>query len=337
MDAQLAEDVPAGPAATRSRAPAGVALGDDKVARIKQHVRGYAGADDRKAWSVLALTASAQAAVVALYLAGWTLPAVVLGALVIVRTFIVYHDAIHRSFFRSARWNDRLAMVLQLWTITPVKMWRANHLAHHGRFGDLGFRDIADTIFFTREQFDALPRWQRLALRVARTPLVFFPLLPLAQWLGEYPFRRGNPWVWAGLAMHALFIWQVSAWHALAIYLGMLTGLVLFHLQHGIERGYRAPTESWRFEHAAILGSTWVPVPRPLSWFTLGIEFHHIHHLHPGVPCYALARCHRAAPAGLWDEVTKGTWRNCLAAMGNVMWDTERGELAGWRRTAKES
>ena len=307
-------------------------LTEDKIARIKQHVRGHAGADDRRAWAVLASTALAQAALVALYVAGWTVPATLLGSLLIVRVFIVYHDAIHRSFFRRARWNDRLATVLQLWTLTPVKHWRGNHLAHHGRFGDLGFRDIADTIFFTREQFEAMPRLQRAFLRVARTPVVFFPLLPLAQWLVEYPLLRGNPWIWAGAALHLLFILKVSAWHALALYLGMLIGLVLFHLQHGIGRGYRAPSASWRFEHAALLGSTWVRIPRPLRWFTLGIEFHHIHHLHPGVPCYALARCHASAPAGLWDEVTVGTWRNSFAALGQVMWDTERGALSGWRR-----
>lgn len=315
------------------------ALTEDKIARIKQHVRAHAGADDRKAWSVLAATGVAQILLVALYVLGWTLPAVMLGALLIVRIFIIYHDAIHRSFFRSARWNDRLAKVLQLWTLTPVKHWRGNHLAHHGRFGDLGFRDVADTIFFTREQFDAMPRWQRAFLRVARTPVVFFPLLPLAQWLVEYPFLRGNAWVWMGAALNALFIWKVSAWHALALYIGMLIGLVLFHLQHGIGRGYRADTARWRFEHAALLGSTWVRIPRPFSWFTLGIEFHHIHHLHPGVPCYALARCNSSAPSGLWDEVTVGTWRNCLAAFGKVMWDTDRGELTGWRRapaTVKE-
>jgi fatty acid desaturase len=52
-----------------------------------------------------------------------------------------------------------------------------------------------------------------------------------------------------------------------------------------------------------------------------------VHHLHPGVPCYAIARCHREAPLHAWDEVTVGTWRASLAALSNVMWDAERGKL----------
>jgi omega-6 fatty acid desaturase (delta-12 desaturase) len=250
-----------------------------------------------------------------------------LGAGVAVRIFVIYHDAIHRSFFESRRWNERLATVLQVWTLTPVKLWRANHLAHHGRFGDLGTRDIADTIVFTKQQLDAMPPWKRRFWRVVRTPFVFFTLLPLVQWLGEYPLLAGNIWLWSGLALHGALAWEVSAWHAGSVYLAMMTGLILFHLQHGISPGYRSPTESWSSERAALLGSTWVRIPRPLTWFTLGIEFHHVHHLHPGVPCYAIARCHREAPPRAWDEVTVGTWRVCLSALANVMWDTERGKL----------
>lgn len=310
-------------------------LTDEKIERIRAHVRRHAGADDRRAWAVLAGTAAAHAVAIALYLAGWTLPAVLLSAATMVRSFIVYHDAIHRAFFRNGRWNDRLATWLQPLVLTPAAYWRRNHLAHHGRFGDLGFRDVADTIFFTRQEFEAMRPWQRLALRVARSPLVFFALLPPLQWLGEYPLRRGNPWIWAGLLLHGAVAWFVSPWHLAALYLGMLSGLVLFHLQHGIERGYRAPSESWRFEHAALLGSTWVRIPRPLRWFTLGIEFHHIHHLHPGVPCYALARCHEQAEPGLWSEVTVGGWRNSLAAMRHVMWDTARGALVPFGRPSE--
>lgn len=313
-----------GPAPNSGR---GAGISDEKIALIRKHVRQYAGADDRKAWAVLASTALVQAVAITLYLVGWGVPAMLLASAVLVRTFMIYHDAVHYSFFRKRAWNDRLATVLQLWTLAPLKTWRANHVAHHGHFGDLGFRDVADTIFLTRQQFDAMPAWKRRVVRVARAPLPFFAFLPPLLWLVEYPFRYGNVWIWSGLALQAAFAWQVSAWHAGALYLSMLTGVVLFHLQHGIGQGYRAPTGSWRFEHAALLGSTWVPVPAPLSWATLGIEFHHIHHLHPGVPCYALARCHREAPPSAWDEVTVAGWRNGLAAMRHVMWDERLGRL----------
>jgi len=304
---------------------------EDQIRTIRAHVSRHAGADDRKAWFTLGTTIAAQAAVIGLYVAGWGPIAMLLGVGVIVRAFVIYHDAIHRSFFRRREWNERLATVMQLWVLTPVKLWRANHLAHHRRFGDLGFRDIADTIVFTRQQYEAMPVWKRRLCRVGRSPLVFFAFLPLAQWLVEYPLLAGNLWIWTGLALHGALIWEISAWHAGAAYFGMVTGLILFHLQHGINRGYRAPTQSWRFEHAALQGSTWVPIPRPFSWFTLGIEHHHVHHLHPGVPCYAIARCHREAPPGAWDEVTVGTWRKSLASLNNVMWDTERGELVPFR------
>ena len=302
-----------------------------KISAIRAHVRGYARANDRKAWLTLASTGAAQIAVIMLYAAGWGPLAMLLGAGVVVRTFIIFHDAIHGSFFETKGWNTRLATVLQMFTLTPMKYWRDTHLAHHARFGDLGFEDLSDTIFFTRQQFDAMPPWRRRFWLVVRNPLVFFALLPVVKWLGEYPLRAGNIWLWSGFALQGAVIWQVSAWCAGAWYIAMVTGVILFHLQHGISPGYRAPAESWKFEQAALLGSTWVPIPRPFSWFTLGIEFHHVHHLHAGVPCYALARCTREAPPGTWDEVTIGTWRNCIAALGNVMWDTEHRKVVSFR------
>lgn len=298
---------------------------DAKIKGIRTHVRGYVRRDDRKAWRTLAATLLAQVIAIALYAVGWWPVAMLLWAGLIVRTFVIYHDAVHRTFFKSQRWNSRLADVLQLVVLTPHGMWRANHLAHHARYGDLGFHDVADTIFFTKQQFEAMPALKRRLWRVARSPLVFFTFLPVAQWFIEYPLLRGNPWIWAGVVLNGAIIWKLSVWHLGAMYLGGMLGLILFHLQHAIVPGYRVPTGSWRFEHAALLGSTWLPVPPVLRWFTLGIEFHHVHHLQPGVPCYAMARCHREAPRGAWTEVTVGTWRNILQAMTNVMWDTERG------------
>jgi omega-6 fatty acid desaturase (delta-12 desaturase) len=220
--------------------------------------------------------------------------------------------------------------VLQLITLTPVPLWRSNHLAHHRRFGDLGTRDIADTIFFTRRQFEEMPSAKRRFWRIARSPILFFGLLPFVQWAVEYPFLAGNAWLWTGLVLHGIVIWKLSIWHAVTIYLSTLMGLSLFHLQHGIGPGYRAPPASWRFEHAALLGSTWVRVPWPLTWCTLGIEFHHVHHLHPGVPSYSLARCNAEAPIDYWSDVTTGGWRNCAAAFKHVMWDDDRGRLSGF-------
>ncbi|MCP3982707.1 MAG: hypothetical protein GY716_25735 [bacterium] len=272
---------------------------------------------------MLGLTAIAQVVAIWLYTMGWTLAAIVLDAGVMLRAFIIYHDGIHRSFFSNRKGNALLARWMQIWIVTPVGLWRRNHLDHHASFGNLDVPDPADTIMFTRKQFESWGKGKRLLIRVLRQPILFFVLAPVAQWWIQYPVRYGNPILFLGHAVHLLVAWQFGWWHMLALYLGALSGLILFHLQHAVDRGYREHDEGWNYYHGALLGSTYVRVPWPLSWFTLGIEYHHIHHVNTRVPSYRLARCHRDAPAGMWRAVTVPTLRECVAAMFNTMWDED--------------
>lgn len=61
-----------------------------------------------------------------------------------------------------------------------------------------------------------------------------------------------------------------------------------------------------------------------LRWATLGIEYHHIHHLNTKVPGYALRECHESAPEGgakCWRAVTFVGYAEAARAMLNVMYD----------------
>ena len=303
------------------------ALSDSDLAAIRDHVKSYAGADDRRAWRCLGLTMLAQAAAFGLYAIGWTALAVPFEALVLLRAFMVYHDGIHNSYFRRRNHNDWLIRLMQMWVFTPVGLWKKNHLDHHRWLGNLDIHDRANTILFTRQQFDSWPRLKRLFARVFRSPPVFFSVVPAAQWGLEYPLRHGNVWLYLGHALHLLIAWQLSWWHLLAMYLSAMVGLTLFHLQHGLNPSYKVRGDEWDFARASILGSTYVPIPPVLRWFTLGIEFHHIHHLNAAVPSYRLETCHRSAPGGMWRAVTSVSFLEGLKSLRNVMWDEDTGRL----------
>ncbi len=51
---------------------------------------------------------------------------------------------------------------------------------------------------------------------------------------------------------------------------------------------YRVPRTDHTRDLAAYLGSTCLVVPWWAKWCTLGVEYHHLHHLAPQVPCYKL-------------------------------------------------
>jgi len=75
------------------------------------------------------------------------------------------------------------------------------------------------------------------------------------------------------------------------------------------------------FFAAAQSGSTLILVPAFLRFATLGIEYHHIHHNTPSVPCYKLAQCHEEARPGLWEGITVVDAKIAFEACFNVMYD----------------
>ncbi len=57
-----------------------------------------------------------------------------------------------------------------------------------------------------------------------------------------------------------------------------------------------------------------------------GIEYHHIHHLNPQVPCYKLAECHESAPKGTWDNVVQvvgGSRRSKMVGKMYELWGNQ--------------
>src|SRR4030042_5750904 len=49
----------------------------------------------------------------------------------LVRTFILFHDCCHGSFFKSRRANEILGFILGVLTLTPFDHWRHDHAVHH--------------------------------------------------------------------------------------------------------------------------------------------------------------------------------------------------------------
>jgi acyl-lipid omega-6 desaturase (Delta-12 desaturase) len=72
---------------------------------------------------------------------------------------------------------------------------------------------------------------------------------------------------------------------------------------------------------AGLLGSTYLLVPWYLKWSTLGIEYHHIHHLTTRIPCYKLQECHEEASSVLWETITVVDRKKAFAGYFNAIWD----------------
>ena len=97
----------------------------------------------------------------------------------LLRTFIVFHDCGHGSFWaskRANRWFGRFCAVL-VWQ--PFANWRHDHAVHHGSAGDLDRRGTGDVPTLTVEEYYERDWRGRLAYRLFRNPLVMFGIGPI--------------------------------------------------------------------------------------------------------------------------------------------------------------
>jgi len=105
----------------------------------------------------------------------WSVLAVsVIAAGFYVRVFILFHDCCHGSFFGAPQANRFVGYVTGILTFTPFEQWRRSHAMHHDTVGDLDRRGVGDIWTLTAEEFEAAPRWKRVAYRIVRNP--FFVL-----------------------------------------------------------------------------------------------------------------------------------------------------------------
>ena len=66
-----------------------------------------------------------------------------------IRTFIIFHDCGHGSFFKSKRANDTVGIITGIITFTPYYHWRHNHAVHHATVADLDRRGVGDVMTLT--------------------------------------------------------------------------------------------------------------------------------------------------------------------------------------------
>ncbi len=308
----------------------------------------------RASWQLLN-TLGSYAAVWVLYyyslsISWWLVPplAVIAGGL-LVRTFIIFHDCGHGSFFASRVANDFWGCIAGVLTVTPYYQWRGEHAIHHGTAGDLDKRGTGDVWTMTVTEYLAATRWKKFAYRLARNPLILFVISPLVLFLVVQRFadrtatvrERHSVWwmnlaiVLVGIAMSlAIGVGPFLVFQLSSLALAASVGVWLFYVQHQFEDAYWERSEQWDYSVAALKGSSYFKLPRILQWFSANIGFHHIHHLSPRIPNYNLERCHRSDR--IFQDVTSITLLGSLKTLGLVLWDESTSKLVSFRHLREQ-
>ena len=258
----------------------------------------------------------------------------------LLRTYVVFHDCAHGSFLPSKRGNAWLGTALGLLVFAPFVRWRHDHAVHHATSGDLDRRGVGDLPTITVAEYGALSPRRRLAYRLFRNPAVMFGLgQVVAMIVGpRIPARNARPRmrrsvIGTDIALAVLvggLCWLVG-WREYVMValppalLAGAAGIWLFYVQHQFEDAYWQSTSDWNYADAALRGSSYLKLAKPLQFFTGNIGLHHIHHLNARIPNYNLQRAHDENPI-FHGVPTLSLWQ-ALRAVRLKLWDEDRERL----------
>jgi omega-6 fatty acid desaturase (delta-12 desaturase) len=259
------------------------------------------------------------------------------------RTFIIFHDCGHGSFFKSPRANAIAGYITGILAWTPYYYWRHEHAIHHATAGDLDRRGTGDVFTMTVAEYLAAPWWKKTGYRIMRNPLILFTIgsfivftVTHRFWIPGTAARERNSVIFTNIALLVIIaslVWLVG-WQAFLMiqipimFLACSVGVWLFYVQHNFDGTYWERHDKWEFFKAGMNGSSFYKLPGILQWFTGNIGFHHIHHLSPKIPNYKLPVCYKENPI---FHVRPLTIPASLRSLGYRLWDEEQKMLVGFR------
>jgi omega-6 fatty acid desaturase (delta-12 desaturase) len=269
----------------------------------------------------------------------------------VMRSFIIFHDCGHGSFFKSQWANDLVGTITGIIAFTPYYAWRHSHAVHHATAGDLDRRGIGDVWTLTLKEYQELPRMKQFAYRLYRNPFMIFVIGPTIDFVvlqrlvsmnaASTPREARSVHV-TNIALLIVFLtlgFTIGFKEYLLVQLPIIAmasslGVYLFYVQHQFENVYWERHDQWSFEQAALEGSSFFKMGPVMQFFTGNIGFHHIHHLSPRIPNYELEKCHNENEI---FQIEPMTWRTSLKSLHIRLFDEDRHKMVGYHPEADDA
>jgi omega-6 fatty acid desaturase (delta-12 desaturase) len=273
------------------------------------------------------------------------LAASLLGALIMVRAFILYHDFMHGAILPRSRWARAAFNVYGALVLVPPRSWRASHNFHHANVGRIRGSNVGSfPLMTTRTWRDATAK-ERLTYRIVRHPatlacayvtifLVNVCLTPLLRSPRKH-WDSALSLLAHGTALSALWILGGFDVAFFVLLLPMAVsgalGGYLFYAQHSFPGMRLLPDAQWTHYRAALVSSSYMRLSPVARWFSGNIGFHHVHHLNPLIPFYALPRAMAEVPELRHPAVTTLRPRDVVACFRANLWDETSGRMVRYR------
>ncbi len=269
----------------------------------------------------------------------------VFAGLIIIRSFIIYHDYQHHTILHKSKTAKILMTVFGWYILAPASIWRRSHDYHHQHNSKLFSAEIGSYPIVTKSRFQSMDWKQRLSYLAIRHPLtMLFGYLTMFIWGMCLRSFFSNPQKHLdslfAVLIHVIgsvgigLLFGFEGW-LLAIFIpffiGHAMGAYLFYAQHNFPGVVFKDRSGWTYESAAMESSSYMRMGPFMQWCTGNIGFHHIHHLNCRIPFYklpvAMACIHELQQAKITTLKPKDI-RACLLLK---VWDPETQQMIGYR------
>lgn len=268
-----------------------------------------------------------------------------LGALVMVRMFIIYHDFMHGAVLRNSLLARILLHLYGYLLLVPAKAWRKSHNYHHAHVGMALVSNTGSFPLMTTAMWHNASWIERLSYRVSRSPVIILgAYLTVFAWsltiepLFRHPLKHWDSAL--ALGLHGGLI--TSLWwiggpdtaiysFLLPLVIAEMLGAYLFYAQHNFPGVKILRAEEWTNYRASLQTSSHLKLGRLLRWFTGDIGYHHVHHLNLAIPFYRLADAMDAIPELQRPVITTLNPRDIIACLRLKLWDEASERMVSFR------
>ena len=268
-------------------------------------------------------------------------------SLLLVKTFIIFHDCGHNSYTPSKTVNTILGSLLGSVVVTPYS-WNFVHATHHvssGRMNnEYGFAHM--DVLATFNQYKHMSIAKKRLIQCIFSPYVLFPFVSNVLFmiynriyilnfllvncmntpsLSYLLFDQLLHNLGIGLIMFAYYYCEILPHCLIATAISGTLGTLLFFNQHTYNTPYIVENEAWTMRESGLKGSSFIQIPWYLKYFTGGIEYHHIHHYNSKIPGYNLQALHEEVvqTSDVFDQVVKLSMRDCYKNMWLSVYDED--------------
>jgi omega-6 fatty acid desaturase (delta-12 desaturase) len=268
----------------------------------------------------------------------------VAAALLLSRTFIIFHDFQHHTILRGSHIANALFTIFGIYMITPPNIWKRSHDHHHNNNAKLFSASIGSFPIMTRQKFMEASKKERFEYLAVRHPInmlfAYFTTFMYGMCIQSFVSNPRRHWdSIAVIILHvsiAAFLFIQFGWLTwfltffLPFFLSHMLGAYLFYAQHNFPGATFKKNADWNYTDAALESSSFMDLNPFMQWVTANIGFHHIHHLNSKIPFYRLPEAMAAIPELQVAKVTTLKPSDILACLKLKVWDADKNRMVGF-------